>query len=112
MINIIYYLLIFIMTACGGFAGLFLKKASSSYGIKNLILNLNLYIGGVLYLFGAIMNIYVLKFLDYSIVLPLTSITYIWTMIISYFILKERMTVKKVMGILFIVMGSILLALN
>lgn len=113
MINIVYYLLIIVMSAFGGFAGLFLKKASSSlHGIKSLIFNLNLYIGGFLYLMGAFINIYVLKYLDYSIVLPLTSITYIWTMIISYFKLNEKITGKKIMGVLCIFIGAVFIALS
>lgn len=112
MINIICYILIFIMTILGAFAGLFLKKSSSASGIRNLILNINLYLGGILYLISACLNIYVLKFLDYSIVLPLTSITYIWTMIISYFLLKENITVRKIIGIILICFGAILITIN
>lgn len=112
MISTLCLLLIFVMTAAGGFAGLFLKKASSSLGIKELIFDINLYIGGILYLIGAIINIYVLKFLDYSVVLPLTSITYIWTMVISYFKLNEQITKKKVIGVVLIFIGALLLALN
>lgn len=111
MINIICYILIFIMTILGSFAGLFLKKSSSSSDIKNLISNINLYLGGGLYLISAFLNIYVLKFLDYSIVLPLTSITYIWTMIISYFLLKENITIRKIIGIILICSGAILITI-
>lgn len=100
------------MSACGGFAGLYLKKASSLIGIKELLLDINLYIGGILYLFSAIINIYVLKFLDYSIVLPLTSITYIWTIIISYFKLNEKITYRKIAGAILVVIGAVFIALN
>lgn len=100
------------MTILGSFAGLFLKKASSCNGLKELLLNINLYIGGGLYLISALMNIYVLKYLDYSVTLPLTSITYIWTMIISYIILKERITYKKIFGVIFICFGAVLITLN
>ena len=41
------------------------KKASGKLDIKSLILNYNLYLGGVLYLLAALINIYVLKFLDF-----------------------------------------------
>ncbi|MFR2167688.1 MAG: hypothetical protein ACLS5W_07540 [Coprococcus sp.] len=47
-----------------------------------------------MYLVSALLNIYVLRYLDYSVVLPLTSVTYIWTMVISYFILKEKISKK------------------
>ena len=78
------------MTLIGAVASLFLKKASGADGIRAIITNINLYIGGLLYLTSAIMNIWVLKYLDYSVVLPLTSFTYIWTMVLSYIIFKEK----------------------
>jgi drug/metabolite transporter (DMT)-like permease len=98
------------MTALGAFAGLFLKRASNNLNIKELLLNYNLYIGGFLYLSAAVLNIYVLKYLDYSLVLPLTSITYIWTMLISYFILKEKISPKKILGVICIILGAIIIS--
>lgn len=94
------------MTLAGAFAGFFLKKASVNLNIKKLIINYNLYLGGLLYLTAALINIYLLKFLDYSVVLPLSSITYIWTMIISYHFLSEKITTKKIMGVTFILLGT------
>ena len=76
---IVYIPILIVMTILGAFAGMFLKRASSNLNIKALLLNYNLYIGGLLYLISALLNIYVLRFLDYSVVLPLTSITYVWT---------------------------------
>ena len=107
----VYYLLLMIMTLIGAVASLFLKKAANSNGIVELIRNVNLYIGAVLYLISAVVNIYILKYLDYSIVLPLTSITYIWTMGLSYFILNERITLKKVFGVILIILGAIIISI-
>jgi len=98
------------MTILGSVASLFLKKASEAAGIRKLIKNKNVYIGGGFYLIAAIMNIYVLRYLDYSTVLPLTSLTYVWTMILSYFVLKEKMTMRKAVGAIGIVAGAIILA--
>lgn len=53
---------------------------------------------GFLYLGATIINIIVLRYLDYSVALPLTSLTYIWIMILSYLILREKITVKKIVG--------------
>ena len=103
---IIYTSLVF-MTFIGSVASLFLKKASGSNGIKSMLVNLNIYIGGLLYLLSAVLNILILRFLDYSVVLPLTSLTYIWTMIISYLILKEKITIKKILGVAFILVGAV-----
>lgn len=100
------------MTLIGAIASLYLKKASGLNGILNIIKNINLYIGGILYLISAVLNIYILKFLDYSIVLPLTSITYIWTMILSYFKLNEKINRKKIIGVMLIIIGAILVSIK
>ena len=99
------------MTFIGSVASLFLKKASGSNGIKSMLVNLNIYIGGLLYLLSAVLNIWILRFLDYSVVLPLTSLTYIWTMIISYLILKEKITIKKILGVAFILVGAVIVSI-
>lgn len=75
-----------------------------------MFLNVHLYIGGILYLAAAAVNILVLRYLDYSVVLPVSSITYIWTMLLSYIILKETITKKKVLGVLCIVIGAVCVA--
>ena len=95
------------MTALGSVAGFCLKKASGCSGLKNMLKNKYFYLGGVLYFFSALINIYLLRVLPYSVVLPLTAITYVWTMIISYFALKEIISVKKVLGVIFIIIGAI-----
>jgi len=99
------------MTIVGSVASLYLKRASSSNGINKLLLNKHFYVGGGLYFVSALMNIYLLRYLDYSVVLPLTSITYIWTMIISYYKLGEKITKKKVVGICAILLGAVLVAI-
>ena len=99
------------MTIIGAVAALFLKKASGFKNFKQLIFNRNLYIGGMLYFLSALLNIYILHFLDYSIVLPLTSITYIWTMILSYFVFREQITMKKIMGLGCVFIGVVLIVI-
>jgi drug/metabolite transporter (DMT)-like permease len=100
------------LSIIGSAAALFLKRAAVSAGIRELIKNKNLYTGGGLYFIAAIINIYVLRYLDYSTVLPLTSLTYIWTMILSRFILKEKMTIRKAIGAIGIVIGTVVMAGN
>ncbi len=74
------------MTFMGAAASIFFKRASGSEGFIKMFLNVHLYIGGILYLAAAAVNILVLRYLDYSVVLPVSSITYIWTMLLSYII--------------------------
>ncbi|WP_314113085.1 EamA family transporter [uncultured Solobacterium sp.] len=106
----IYYLGLLIMTMIGAVASLFLKKASGSNGFVEMLKNVNLYIGGFLYITSAVLNIWLLKILDYSVILPLTSLTYIWTMVLSYFILKEKITLKKMVGVCLILIGAIIIS--
>ncbi len=108
MIN---YIMIAAMTCMGAVASVFFKKASSSEGLLQLIKNINLYIGGFLYVAAALINIIVLRSLDYSVVLPLTSMTYIWTMILSYALLKEKIGKKKIIGVACIVLGALCVAM-
>lgn len=103
----IYYIILILMTIVGAIAAFYLKKSSGSDSLKKLVLNKFFYIGGGLYFISALMNIYVLRYLEYSEVLPLTSITYIWTMIISNYMLNEKITVKKIAGICAILIGVV-----
>ena len=106
-IKILLFVLLIVMTLMGSVAAFFLKKASGFKNITELIKNYNLYIGAGLYLLSAIINIIVLRYLNYSVVLPLTSITYVWTMVIPYLFLKEKVGIKKLLGVSFIIMGCV-----
>ena len=106
----IYAGMILCMTLMGSVASIFFKKASESDGFLKMLWNINLYIGGVLYLAAAALNIVILRYLDYSVVLPVSSVTYIWTMLLSYVILQEKITKKKVLGVICIVIGAVCVA--
>ena len=106
----IYFFMVLSMTFMGSAASIFFKRASGSDGFVKMLLNVNLYIGGILYLAAAAVNILVLRVLDYSVVLPISSITYIWTMLLSYVILKETITKKMMLGVLCIVIGAVCVA--
>ena len=103
---ILNYILILLMTLLGAISSLFLKKASGSNSIYKIFFNINLWIGGFLYFISAIFNIIVLKELDYSVVLPITSLTYVWTFLLAYFIFKEKMSIEKLCGIILVVLGA------
>jgi drug/metabolite transporter (DMT)-like permease len=100
------------MTAMGSVAALFFKRASSFISIKQLLTNVNLYIGGGIYVACAALNIIVLRYLEYSVVLPVTSLTYVWTLIIAVTFLKEKATKRKVAGLAFIICGAVLIAFS
>lgn len=104
---IIYFISLIIMTLLGSVASLFLKKASGAEGIFTMLKNYNLYIGAFLYIASAVLNIWLLRYLDYSVVLPLTSLTYIWTMCFSKIFLNENITKRKICGVGLILIGAI-----
>ncbi|GHU41340.1 hypothetical protein FACS1894111_03470 [Clostridia bacterium] len=93
-------------TILGATASLFFKKSSGSDSIVSTLKNPNLYIGGGIYLVAAFASIWILRYLEYSEVLPLTSMTYIWTMILSAVVLKEKISGKKIIGVICIVIGA------
>lgn len=107
----IYYGMVLCMTFMGSAASIFFKRASGSDGLLKILCNANLYIGGMIYLAASVLNILVLRYLDYSVVLPVSSVTYIWTMLLSYVVLNESVTKKKVLGVLCIVAGAVCVAL-
>ena len=106
------YICIGVMTFMGALASLFLKKAAASDGLFKLLFDPKFYIGGFLYVAAAIANIWVLRYLDYSVVLPLTSLTYIWAMVLAHFALKEKISPKKIAGVLMILAGAVLISLQ
>lgn len=110
MNRISIFLLIVIMTVFGSFGGYFFKKSTNEGTIKSIIKSKYLYLGCVIYVASAVLNILVLKFFPLSVVLPMTSITYIWSMIISRIVLKEKITKFKVIGITAIIIGVIFIA--
>ena len=99
------------MTLTASFASFFLKKSTYNRVILNIITSKYLYIGGFLYVIVAFFNIWILKLLPYSIVVPLGSITYIWTMIIARFFLKEKIDTRKIIGISLILAGVVCITL-
>lgn len=103
---------IIIMTLLGSFGGFFFKKSTNGTTILSILKNKFLYIGGIVYLGSAILNIIVLKYMPLSVVLPMTAITYIWSMIISRFVLKEKITLFKIWGMMAIISGVVLIALS
>ena len=105
-----YYLFIIVMTLVASFASFFLKKSTNCKSILSIISNKYLYIGGFLYVLAALFNIWILKRMPYSVVVPLGSICYIWTMLIAGFFLKEKIGLGKIIGVMLILSGVVCIA--
>lgn len=101
-------LLVVLMTLCGSFGSFFLKKATAGE-LVGIIKNRNFYIGGALYFSSLVINVYLLTRLDYSLVVPLCSLSYVWTMILSCKFLGEKITYRKIWGTVVMILGIMLL---
>lgn len=108
-------MMVFIALLLMGFfasvASFFLKKSTvGGLSIKKLMFSPYFYLGGGLYVFSALLNLYLLKQLPYFVVVSLGALTYIWTLRISHRFLGETITKQKVVGIILILVGVILVA--
>ena len=99
------------MTLLGASGAYFFKKASSEAGGLSALLRMpQLYMGLCLYGISAILNVILLRYMDYSILYPMTALTYIWTLLISWKFLKESIGPMKLAGVFLIVGGVYVLS--
>lgn len=111
------YSCIFLMTILGAAASMFLKQASGSLKgetavelLLNMLKTPSLYAGVFLYLTASVLNIYVLRILDYSSVLPLSAFTYVWTMFLARIRFGDKLTKRKMAGVFLVVVGAALVS--
>lgn len=111
---VLVYTLLIAGCLLGAVASYFFKRASTGMpSNRNLIALLRIkffWVGGCLYLVAAANNIFLYNYLEYSILLPMSSITYIWTMIVAYKLLGEKITSRKLVGVAAVICGAALLA--
>lgn len=98
------------MTVIASFASLFLKKAGGADNKLKILISPFFYLGGFMYVGSACINIWLLQVLPYAVALPVGSLTYVWTMFISSRILKEKITARKIIGMVVIFLGVVLVA--
>ena len=111
MMTAVYIAIVVVMTAIGSLGAISFKRTTmlserfiGYFKIKWL------YIGVALYVTASLFNFYMLTKIDYSVMLPLTSVTYIWTAIFSKVFYKEVINWQKIVAIGLIIAGAILIA--
>lgn len=105
-----FLLSVLLMTLCGSLGALFFKRgAQRMTTLRSLITSPQLWLGGCFYLVGALLNILLLRTYAYSLVYPLTSLTYVWSLVLSALILRERVGVRKLLGVGAVCAGVFLL---
>lgn len=111
MIIALYIAIVVVMTAIGSLGAISFKRTTMlSDKVLGYLKVKWLYIGVLLYVTASIFNFYMLTKIDYSVMLPLTSVTYIWTAIFSKVFYKEIINWQKIVAIGLIIAGAILIA--
>lgn len=98
-------------TFIGAFGSLYLKMGSATLH-RNLFLivkNKKLLFGILLFVFASIFYIWALKYGRLSLLYPMSSLTYIWVCFLSLKFLGEKMNNYKWLGIVFIIVGVLLI---
>jgi drug/metabolite transporter (DMT)-like permease len=104
------YLILIIGTFMASLASFYFKKSSPGVGLIGILRNRSFYFGGFLYVVSSIMTIWLLQRMPYSVVLPMGGICYVWTLLLSYRLLGEKINKYKVTGIIFIITGILFLS--
>ncbi len=105
-------LVIVFATFIGSIGALYLKKSSNKFNLslEGTIKNKELLIGVLFYGISSIFFIVTLKFGPLSILYPVVATSYIWVALLSVKFLNERMNILKWLGIIFIILGVVLIA--
>lgn len=104
-------LLAVIMSFLGAMGAYFFKKATTkTERLIALFACREFYFGALFYTVGLILNIWLMEYVQYSILYPMSAVTYIWTAVISCKLLGEQMSKKKLAGLIGIVIGVIFIS--
>ena len=88
----------------------FLKKSADTTYTSKLreILNFKVVLSYGILLSTMILNVYAFRFLPYKIGPVLNSLSYFFVFILSYLFFKEKITIRKIVGIGLIIFGIII----
>jgi drug/metabolite transporter (DMT)-like permease len=116
MSSLAVILLMILSSIIGAFGAIYLKKGSPGFELKGRkilasILNKQVILGILLYAVAAVVVIILLKTNDLSFIYPLTSLQYIFVVLLSYILLREKITRFKWLAVCLIVIGNVFIAL-
>ena len=105
---------VLLASVIGSFGAVFLKIASARlrFSVVALATNWALILGVGLYLSSSILFLKGVKQGELSVLYPMVSLSYVWTMIWSWLFFKEPFTRTKFMGLGLILAGVIFLNLG
>lgn len=92
---------------------LFWKIGSSKIqSITSFILNKQILFGFIFCAIGSILLIMALSQLELSFLYPMMSLGFVWTLILSYFILNENIYISKIVGTFLIISAILILGIG
>ena len=104
-------LVVLIGSFIGAMGAMMFKKSSKdfSFSIPGIIKNKILVVGSVFYIISFLLFSFALKGGELSVLFPVVSTSYVWTVVFSIKFLNERMNLYKWAGIFLIIIGIYLL---
>lgn len=113
-----FILPIVIACACNALANMFWKMHFSKNPLKienmqsliSSIFSFKILVGVILYIVSMFLFFYLLSNYKLSVVVPLTSLTYIFNIIIAFSVFKETLIISQIVGIFVIITGIFLVS--
>ena len=106
-------LLVFAASVVGSFGAVFLKFGSATVSRSLLtFVNRKLILGVALYLGSSVFYALGLKGAPVSVVYPMVSLGYIWTMVWSRLFFKESFNRQKLIGLSLVLLGVVFVGLG
>ncbi len=107
-------LLIVIAGLCAAFSQILLKtSAMLQYKSKiNEIINGRVLTSYFIFFITTMINMYAMRYIDYKYVPIIGTISYVFVVLLSSFILKEKISRYKILGMLLIISGMIIFNLS
>ncbi len=106
-------IIVLLFSVFGAYISILFKQASRRFrfSIRGTIKNYKLILSLFGYGISALVFIYLLKFVEVSILYPIFSSSYIWISIFSIKFLNEKMNKLKWLGIILIIFGISLISI-
>jgi drug/metabolite transporter (DMT)-like permease len=101
-------LLVFLGSLIGSIGMVFLKKASANLhkGFIHII-NLNAFIGVVLFLLSSVFYLKGISQGQLSVLYPMVSMSYVWALLWAKLFFHERFTTQKLLGLGLVLVGVV-----
>jgi drug/metabolite transporter (DMT)-like permease len=106
------YLLLLATVSCSVTGQIIMKKgtADMANGLKGIVLNPQIMGGGFFYVLAFVFWLNVLKNVPLSIAFPFNSLSYVLILFASRLFLGEALTVPKIIGVAFILVGVVFIS--